>query len=76
MKKAGEAMKQIHGQLDIAKVDETMYVIAARIEARYGLTKYIGRSFENNMPLVKKSQKPLLGHLSENLWMRVNWTMN
>jgi len=24
MKKAGEAMKQIHGQLDIAKVDETM----------------------------------------------------
>lgn len=26
MKKAGEAMKQIHGQLDIAKVDETMYV--------------------------------------------------
>jgi charged multivesicular body protein 4 len=27
MKRAGEAMQQIHGKLDIDKVDETMYVL-------------------------------------------------
>lgn len=27
MERAGEAMKQIHGKLNIDKVDETMYVL-------------------------------------------------
>lgn len=29
MQRAGEAMQQIHGKLNIDKVDETMYVLQA-----------------------------------------------
>lgn len=76
MKKAGDAMKQIHGQLDITKVDETMYVMVRTVESRVGLTSCTGRNFENSTHLAKKLQKLLLGHLSESLWMRANWMMN
>ena len=52
MERAGEAMKQIHGKLNIDKVDETMYVLLLRIldaESTVLTSRFLGRNFENNM---------------------------
>ena len=43
MERAGEAMKQIHGKLNIDKVDETMYVLflVHRVAEWIALTVYL-----------------------------------
>ena len=37
MERAGEAMKQIHGKLNIDKVDETMYVLVISRNTKLGV---------------------------------------
>jgi hypothetical protein len=74
MERAGQAMSQIHGQLNIDKVDETMYVILFRMETWENTDKSItGRNFENNMHLAKKLPKLSQVLLSANLLTNRNW---
>jgi hypothetical protein len=79
MERAGEAMKQIHGKLNIDKVDETMYVLllVSRNAELTMLTLYLtGRNSENNMLWAKKLPKLLRVHLLANLSMRLSWMMS
>ena len=68
-------MQQIHGKLNIDKVDETMYVMCwnQAIEAEILIT-YLGRNFGSNMHLAKKLHKLSQVHLLASLSMRQNWT--
>ena len=70
-------MQQIHGKLNIDKVDETMYVLcwtqAFEVEI---LITYIGRSFGNNTHWAKKLHKLSQVHLLASLSMRQSWTTN
>lgn len=90
MERAGEAMQQIHGKLNIDKVDETMYVCPRRPsshdDGETGLTSSIGRNYESSMHLARRSQAPsrmrhsvrLLMRASSttswNSWSRSSWT--
>ena len=57
MEKAGDAMQQIHGKLNIDKVDETMYVslFSALIWYNRNTEWFIGTNSENSMLWSKKS---------------------
>jgi hypothetical protein len=74
MEKAGAAMKQIHGKLNIDTVDETMYVYVYFETDRNLHTDIwsIGRNFVNNMPWAKKSRMLSLLHLLASLSMRMS----
>lgn len=78
MERAGEAMQQIHGKLNIDKVDETMYVHLLGSCEGYGwrLTMYAGRSFENNMLWARKLLRLLPVHLLANLSIKQSWMMS
>jgi hypothetical protein len=78
MERAGEAMKQIHGKLNIDKVDETMYVLLVGPNDKLTmLILYLtGRNSENNMLWAKKLPKLLRVHLLANLSMRLSWMMS
>jgi hypothetical protein len=54
MEKAGKAMADIHGNLSIDKVDDTMYVIFNRFGLRMVLTFCAGRSSASSMRWVRK----------------------
>jgi hypothetical protein len=41
MERAGEAMQQIHGKLNIDKVDETMYVFLLGYQGQWKILTYI-----------------------------------
>jgi hypothetical protein len=75
MERAGEAMQQIHGKLNIDKVDETMYVLllGANDDEGWNLT-YLspGRNFENSMLWAKKLPKLLPAHLLASQLMRLS----
>ena len=76
MERAGDAMKQIHGKLNIDKVDETMYVLHQGIpspEVTVPTLYFAGRNSENNMLWAKKLPKLLQVHLSVSLSTRLSW---
>lgn len=76
MTKAGEAMAQIHGKLNIDKVDETMYVYCFWLLSRFGNTnmRTSGKNSENSMLLVKRLPAPSPALLSARPSTRLNWT--
>lgn len=76
MERAGEAMQQIHGKLNIDKVDETMYVRCEFYARQRGDTDMgrIGRSYENSMRLAKKSPALLQVLLLGSLSTKASWT--
>ena len=70
-------MQQIHGKLNIDKVDETMYVIYfANSMSKIADTGIPGRNFENSMHWVRKLPMPLPALLSASLSTRQNWMMS
>lgn len=74
MERAGEAMQQIHGKLNIDKVDETMYGPALLIWHPTVADSYvIGRSFENNTHWARRLPQLLPAHLSASLSTRQSW---
>lgn len=77
MEKAGKAMADIHGKLNIDKVDETMYVTAQIPPlSDMMLTFNVGRNSENNTRWVKKSRTLSRTHLSVKQSMRESWMMS
>ena len=75
MERAGEAMQQIHGKLNIDKVDETMYVLFLEISI-YQVARtdiLAGKSFENSMRWAKKSPALLPVRPLAKLLMKQNW---
>jgi hypothetical protein len=80
MERAGEAMQQIHGKLNIDKVDETMYVFLFCEDPRSwkdNTDKVLtGRNFENNMPWAKKLPMLLQVLRSASLSMNRLWMMS
>jgi hypothetical protein len=75
MEKAGAAMKQIHGKLNIDTVDETMYVDELRYPARVliqPLIHRVGRNSENNMRWEKRLRMPSHLRLLATLLMRMS----
>lgn len=74
MERAGEAMQQIHGKLNIDKVDETMYVHPPTLACRRRIADLgTGRNFGNNMHLVKKLPVLLRVLLSVKLLTNRSW---
>jgi hypothetical protein len=67
MERAGEAMQQIHGKLNIDKVDETMYVLPAIQGVKWEVLTLFSR---------EKLPKLLRVHLSANLSTRLSWMMS
>lgn len=77
MERAGQAMQQIHGKLNIDKVDETMYVIfRIRMLSEDADMLALGRNFENNMHSARKLPRPSQVHLLVSLSTRQNWMMS
>lgn len=65
MKNAGTAMKQIHGDLTIDKVDNVMYAFLPLFVHPFSISRtstnaiYLtGKIYANNTPSAKKSVKP------------------
>jgi hypothetical protein len=78
IERAGEAMQQIHGKLNIDKVDETMYVILEipgnrNEDADEGRA---GKKFESSMRWAKKLPVLLQVLLSESLSTKASWMMS
>lgn len=73
MDNAQKAMAQIHDNLDITKVDETMYVPSPDREAGGGADISTGKSFENNMLWARKSHRLSQVLKWANLLMNRNW---
>jgi hypothetical protein len=78
MEQAGKAMQQIHGKLNIDKVDETMYVIwcTNSIPGCGTDSGPLGRNSENNMHWAKKLRKQLRVLLSAKPSMKQSWKMS
>lgn len=78
MERAGEAMQQIHGKLNIDKVDETMYVIrkVSRLRKENADMLRTGRNSESSMHWAKKLPALLQVLLSASLSTRASWTMS
>jgi len=73
MEKAGKAMAQIHGKLNIDKVDETMYITLYSTARRTLLTVELGSNFGNSTLWEKRLPVLLLALLSANLSMKQSW---
>jgi len=78
MERAGDAMKQIHGKLNIDKVDETMYVLLCiqNTESTVLIFPLPGRNSGNSMLWAKKLLKPSQVRLLASLSTRLSWMMN
>jgi hypothetical protein len=78
MEKAGKAMADIHGNLNIDKVDETMYVGVNKhkIWGKDTYTLCVGRNYVNSTLWAKKL--PMLSQARRwaNLSTKLTWRMN
>jgi hypothetical protein len=87
MQQAGQAMKIIHGGMNLEQVDETMYVIALVIDPCYdyiesissyyradSLTLKTGTNCANNTKSARRSGRRLPAFRWANSSTRTNWT--